>query len=48
MQTGTITLHKVGNNSIGVKANNTKIFKMRWKWENDSMATSMKLSGDNW
>lgn len=43
-----ITLEKVGNDSIGVKAGTKKIMKIRFKFESEKMASSMKLSGDPW
>lgn len=48
MQTGKISLSKVGDTSIGIKADRIKIFKMRFKWESQPMASSMKMSGDPW
>ena len=39
---------KVGNESIGVKAGNKKILKMRFKYESEKLASSMKMSGDPW
>lgn len=44
----TITLEKVGNESIGVKAGVKKIMKIRFKFESEKMASSVKLSGDPW
>lgn len=43
-----ISLEKVGNESIGVKAGDKKIMKMRFKFESEKMASSVKLSGDPW
>jgi hypothetical protein len=43
-----ITLEKVGNDSLGVKAGTKKIMKIRFKFESEKMASSMKLSGDPW
>ena len=43
-----ITLEKIGNESIGVKAGTKKIMKIRFKFESEKMASSMKLSGDPW
>ena len=43
-----ITLEKVGNESIGVKAGVKKIMKIRFKFESEKMASSVKLSGDPW
>jgi hypothetical protein len=43
-----VTLEKVGNESIGVKAGEKKIMKIRFKFESEKMASSVKLSGDPW
>lgn len=43
-----ITLSKVGNESIGVMAGEKKIMKIRFKFESEKMASSLKLSGDPW
>lgn len=43
-----VTLEKIGNESIGVKAGSKKIMKIRFKFESEKMASSMKLSGDPW
>lgn len=43
-----ITLEKVGNESVGVKAGEKKIMKIRFKFESEKMASSVKLSGDPW
>lgn len=43
-----ITLSTVGNESIGVMAGDKKIMKIRFKFESEKMASSMKLSGDPW
>jgi hypothetical protein len=43
-----ITLEAVGNESIGVKAGEKKIMKIRFKFESEKMASSVKLSGDPW
>ena len=48
LTTNTITLEKVGNESIGVKAGDKKIMKIRFKFESEKMASSIKLSGDPW
>lgn len=44
----TITVEKVGNDSIGVKAGSKKILKMRVKYESEKLASSIKFSGDPW
>lgn len=43
-----IKLERVGNESIGVSAGSKKIMKMRFKFESEKMASSVKLSGDPW
>jgi hypothetical protein len=43
-----ITAEKVGNESIGIKAGDKKIMKIRFKFESEKMASSLKLSGDPW
>jgi hypothetical protein len=43
-----ITLEKTGNESIGVMAGEKKIMKIRFKFESEKMASSLKLSGDPW
>lgn len=43
-----ISLEKVGNESIGVKAGDKKIMKIRFKFESEKMASSVKLSGEPW
>ena len=48
LNTGRITFQKVGNDSIGVLADAKKILKMRFKFESEKLASSMKMSGDPW
>jgi hypothetical protein len=43
-----IKIEKVGNDSIGIKANESKIMKMRLKFESEKMASSVKMSGESW
>lgn len=43
-----ITLVKVGNESIGVQAGNKKVMKIRFKFESEKLASSVKLSGEAW
>jgi len=43
-----IKMEKVGNESIGVSAGSKKIMKIRFKFESEKMASSVKLSGDPW
>ncbi len=48
LSTSDIILEKVGNDSIGIKAGKYKIMKMRFKFESEKLASSMKMSGDPW
>lgn len=48
LKSGIITLHRVGNESIGVATNNVKVMKIRFKFESEKMASSVKLSGESW
>ena len=43
-----ITFEEVGNDSVGVKAGSKKILKMRFKYESEKLASSLKMSGDPW
>lgn len=43
-----IILENVGNESIGVSAGKKRIMKMRFKFESEKMASSLKMSGDPW
>lgn len=43
-----ITFESVGNDSVGVKAGSKKILKMRFKYESEKLASSLKMSGDPW
>ncbi len=43
-----IKLEAVGNESIGVSAGGKKIMKMRFKFESEKLASSVKMSGDPW
>ena len=43
-----ITLTRVGNDSIGVLAGGKRIMKMRFKYESQKLASSLKMSGDPW
>lgn len=43
-----ISIEKVGNESIGVSAGNKKILKMRAKFESEKLASTIKFSGDPW
>jgi len=42
------SFEKVGNESIGVMANEKKIMKMRFKFESEKLASSVKMSGESW
>lgn len=48
LRLGPIKLEAVGNDSIGVSAHGKKIMKMRFKFESEKMASSVKMSGDPW
>ena len=41
-------VEEVGNDSVGVKAGSKKILKMRFKFESEKLASSLKMSGDPW
>lgn len=43
-----ITLVSVGSDSIGVLAGGMRIMKMRFKYESQKLASSLKMSGDPW
>ena len=43
-----ISMTPVGNDSIGVSAGGAKIMKMRFKYESEKLASTIKLSGDPW
>tara|TARA_Y100001963_G_scaffold26747_1_gene36504 strand:- start:321 stop:1304 length:984 start_codon:yes stop_codon:yes gene_type:complete len=43
-----ITMTPVGNDSIGVLAGGKRIMKMRFKYESQKLASSLKMSGDPW
>jgi len=44
-----LTVMKVGADSVGIiGGNNKKIMKMRFKYESEKVASSLKLSGDPW
>jgi len=38
----------VGNDSIGIQAGGGRIMKMRFKYESQKLASSLKMSGDPW
>ena len=48
LSTGSIQFSAVGNESIGVMAGSKKILKMRFKFESEKLASSLKMSGDPW
>jgi len=48
LNVGDIEFTSIGNESIGVTANGKKIMKIRFKFESQKLASSMKLSGDPW
>jgi len=43
-----IRVVKVGSDSVGIIAGNTRIMKMRFKYESQKLASSLKMSGDPW
>ena len=43
-----ITVSKVGSDSIGITAGGSRIMKMRFKYESQKLASSLKMSGDPW
>lgn len=45
---GNIEFSAVGNDSVGVTASGKRILKMRFKYESQALASSMKMSGDPW
>ena len=48
LMTEDITLTRAGNDSIGVLAGGKRVMKMRFKYESEKMASSLKMSGDPW
>lgn len=48
LDSGNLEVIPVGTNSIGIKANNYRILKMRWKYKSEKLASSIKLSGSSW
>lgn len=48
MNAKSITLSKEGNESIGVAVAGKRIMKMRFKYESEKIASSLKMSGDPW
>lgn len=48
INTQPIKFSAVGNDSIGVMAGNKKVLKMRFKYESQKLASSLKMSGDPW
>lgn len=45
---GNIKFEQIGNDSVGVTASGKRILKMRFKYESQAIASSMKMSGDPW
>ena len=43
-----ISVSKVGSDSIGISAGGIRIMKMRFKYESQKLASSLKMSGDPW
>ena len=48
INTQPIKFEAVGNDSIGVMAGTKKILKMRFKYESQKLASTIKMSGDPW
>jgi hypothetical protein len=48
LRTKNIVLSSIGGESIGVKAGDKQIMKMRFKFESEKMASSLKMTGDPW
>ena len=48
LTTEPISFEAVGNDSVGVKAGVKKIMKMRFKYESQKLASTVKMSGDPW
>jgi len=48
LSNGKIDVMAVGNDSVGITADGKKMLKMRFKYESEKMASSIKLSGDPW
>jgi len=48
MNAKTITLSKEGNEAVGVAVAGKRIMKMRFKYESEKIASSLKMSGDPW
>lgn len=48
LTTDQISFEAVGNDSVGVKAGTKKIMKMRFKYESQKLASTVKMSGDPW
>jgi hypothetical protein len=45
---GPIVFSAVGNDAVGVTANDQRILKMRFKYASTQLASSLKMSGDPW
>lgn len=43
-----VQVQRIGNESIGIQTQNAKIMKIRFKYESEKLASSMKLSGEPW
>jgi len=43
-----ISVIPVGTHSIGIKAGDQRVMKMRFKYESQKLASSLKMSGDPW
>ena len=43
-----VTVARVGNDSVGILAGGKRIMRIRFKYESEKLASSIKLSGDPW
>ncbi len=43
-----ILVEKLGDDSVGIRTDKTKVLVMRFKFESEKMASSVKMSGDPW
>lgn len=48
ISSGKITAVPLGSDAVGITADNKRILKMRFKFESEKLASSIKLSGDPW
>ncbi len=48
LENGKIIVAPAGNDTVSVKADNQRILKIRFKFDSEKLASSIKLSGDPW